>query len=308
MIPSDYIEVRPEVAAALADHRPIVALETTIMTHGMPQPTGLETARDCEQLVRSQGAVPATIGIRRGKIIVGLEDAELAELANSDKVAKTNLSNLGVVLAGKGYGSCSVSSTLLAAHHAGISVAATGGIGGVHRQFGQVLDISSDITALGRFDVLLVCAGAKAILDVSATREQLETHGVPVIGYQTEWFPLFYSPGRDIPVDVRIEAPDEIPAMLKAHRALKVGAAVLVVTDPPAKEAMPIEQLEDVIASALVEANNLGIAGRELTPFVLGRVREMTDGDSMKANLALIRNNCDLAARVAVSICSDCSN
>lgn len=300
--PSDVLVVRPPVCEALSTGRAVVALETTIMTHGLPRPLGLDTALACEQIVRRHGATPATVGVIGGKFIAGLDEAEIELLANDDSAAKTNLSNLGAVLASGGNGATSVSTTILAAYLSGIRVAATGGIGGVHRRFGEHLDISSDLTALERFAVLLVCAGAKSILDVAATREQLETRGIPVIGFGTDAFPLFYSRGRDIPVDARLDEEAAVARAFAAHEDLGLATSMLVVADPPEGAALPAERLEQIIDAALAEAAVRGITGRDVTPYVLDRVREMTGGDSLKANLALIRRNCEIAARVAVAL------
>jgi pseudouridine-5'-phosphate glycosidase len=280
----------------------VVALETTILTHGLPPPANIECARGCEQVVRDAGALPATIGIHDGRLVVGLDDAELAELANAENVTKTNLSNLGPTLAGGGYGSTSVSTTVYAAHRSGIRVVVTGGIGGVHRGFGEHLDISSDLTALQRMPVLLVCAGAKSILDVAATREQLETRGIPVIGYRTDHFPFFYSKGRDIPVDWRLDDPESVIDAFEAHVGLGLGSAMIVAVDPPEEDALPTDALEEVIRMATEDARHHGISGRELTPFVLERVKQLTQGDSLRANLALIRNNSALGGELAVAL------
>ena len=299
---SDILEVRPFVRAALAAGEPVVALESTIITHGLPRPANLETARGCEEVVREAGATPATIGIIRGKLIVGLEDAEIGRLANADGVAKTNLSNLATVLARGGYGATSVSTTIHAATLAGISVAATGGIGGVHRGFEETMDVSSDLTALEGTDIILVSAGAKSILDVPATREQLETRGIPVVGYRTDWFPLFYSAGQDIPVDGRMDEFSEIVHAYLTHRALGLGSSMLVGANPPEADAIPAELMNKVVARAVEGARKAGVHGREVTPFVLQRVKELTEGDSLRANLALIRNNCKIAAGIAVEL------
>ncbi|MCB2154470.1 pseudouridine-5'-phosphate glycosidase [bacterium] len=298
----DILEVRPHVQEALDAGDPVVALESTIITHGLPRPANLETARGCEEIVREAGATPATIGIIRGKLIVGLEDAEIGRLANADEVVKTNLSNLGTALSRGGYGATSVSTTIHAAALAGLSVAATGGIGGVHRGFEQTMDISSDLTALTRTDIVLVSAGAKSILDVAATREQLETRGVPVVGYKTDWFPLFYSPGQDIPVDGRFDEFGDIVQAYLTHRMLGIGSSMMVVANPPEEDAIPADLMNKIVARAVDDAKKEEIHGRGVTPFVLQRVKELTEGDSLRANLALIRNNCRIAAGIAVEL------
>lgn len=296
------LEIRTGVAEALLDGKPVVALETTVMTHGLPPPAGLDSARDCEAIVRRHGAVPATVGILRGRLVVGLHNEELAELAGAEHVTKTSMGNLAAVLATGGYGSASVSSTIYAASRAGIRVAATGGIGGVHRHFDETLDISPDLTALQRASLVLVCAGAKSILDVPATREQLETRGIPVIGYRTDHFPLFFCRGGRIPVDGRVETPGQIAEIYRLHRALGLESAVLAVAEVPAEDALDSELLEAAVEDAVAEADERGIGGRDLTPFILDRIQRRTEGASLRANLALLRNNCAIAADVANAI------
>lgn len=300
--PSAIVQPGAEVREALAAGKPVVALETTIMTHGLPHPQGLQTARDCEAIVRAAGAVPATVGILDGRLLVGMTDAQVERLAGEKGVAKTNLSNLGAVIAGGGPGSASVSTVLLAADLAGVRAAATGGIGGVHRGHAEHLDISSDLVALGRFPVVLACTGAKSILDVPATREQLETRGVPVVGWRTDFFPRFYSRGRDLAVDRRVDDAAQAAAIWRAHSALGLGTAILVVADPPEADALPAERIDRIVDDALAEAGARGVRGRDVTPFVLDRVRTLTGGDSLKANLALVRNNCSVAAQIAVAM------
>jgi pseudouridine-5'-phosphate glycosidase len=284
------------------DARRAVALETTIVTHGLPRPQNLETARACEAIVREQGAQPATVALWEGRVRVGLDDALLERLASTDGVAKTNLSNLGAVLASGSPGATSVSTTLLAANLAGLRVAATGGIGGVHRGWERTLDISADLVALERTPVVLVCAGAKSILDVAATREQLETRGVPVIGWQTERFPLFFSRGVDVGVDARADDAAQVAAIARAHWSTGQRSAVLVVAEPPADEALDVGVVEKAIAQAVAEAEASGATGRDATPFVLSRLVQLTGGATLRANLALIRNNCRIAAQVAVAL------
>lgn len=297
MIDKDILSIREGLDTARA-----VALETTIVTHGLPRPLNLDTAIACEDAITEERAEPATIAVWDGRLRVGIGRPLLARLAEMDGVAKTNLSNLGVVLARKAAGSTSVSTTLLAAHAAGIRVAATGGIGGVHRGFQKTFDLSADLTALARTPVLLVCAGAKSILDVAATREQLETLGVPVLGWGTEHFPLFYSPGDSIPVDARIDSAEEAAAAAIAHWQTGQRSAVLVVADPPAEHAVPRELVEKAVSSALAAAEEAGAGGRDATPFLLSRMVDLTQDASLRANLALIRNNCRIAARIAIAL------
>lgn len=293
------IDVRTVVAEAILAGKPVVALETTVMTHGLPRPVGLDSARDCEEIVREAGAVPATVGVMRGRLVVGLHNEELAELANSNESVKVNLGNIAATIVKGQYGGTSVSTTILAAHRVGIRVAATGGIGGVHRGFGETLDISSDLTAMQHASVVLVSAGAKSILDVAATREQLETRGIPVIGFQTDHFPLFFCRGNAIRVDCRAESPKEVAAIYRTHRSLGFPGTVLAVADPPEGDALPHDVLEEAIRGALGEAERLGVSGRALTPFILERVQRATEGASLRANLSLLRNNCRIAGEIA---------
>jgi len=297
-----WLEISPDVRRALDEARPVVALETTIVTHGLPRPQNMETAIACEGIIRGAGAEPATIGVLSGRVIVGLDPDQIRHLAMLEDAAKTNLSNLGAVLAGGGAGATSVSTTLLAAARAGIRVAATGGIGGVHRGYGEYLDVSADLEALARLPMVLVCAGAKSILDVAATREQLETRGIPVVGYGTDAFPLFYAAGSDLPVDVRADTPAEAAAICRAHACLGLSTSTLIVANPPAEAALDPGEMNAAIEEALAEAGHRRIWGRALTPFLLERVKDLTGGASLRANLALIRNNCRIAAEVAVEL------
>lgn len=299
MLEADWFDVRPAVRQALHTGAPVVALETTIVTHGLPRPVNIETSRACEQVVREEGAHPATVAVLDGKLTVGLDAAEIAEIGNADTVTKTNTSNLAVTIASGEYGSTSVSTMLFSAYRAGISVAATGGIGGVHRHYDRFLDISTDLTALQECSMVLVCAGAKSILDVPATREQLETRGIPVIGYQTDMFPLFLSRGDDLPVDHRFDTPEDIVRAFRIHREMGFRSAMLVVVDPPAEDALDAKDVESAIAYAVAEAEEEGISGRETTPYVLKRLKELTGGESLRANLSLVQNNCRVAARIA---------
>ncbi len=302
MISSRTFRLSEEVGEALSSGRPVVALETTIVTHGLPSPQNLETARDCEHIVREEGCIPATIGVLDGQLIVGLGNEELECLAHSPGVSKTNLSNIGAIIAAGTPGSTSVSTTLLAADTAGIGVTVTGGIGGVHRGYGEHFDVSSDLFAMQRFRQILVCCGAKSILDVEATREQLETQGIPVVGWRTEHFPLFYSVGNRLSVDATVNSAEEVVRIHGAQGGLGLSTSTLVVADPPSKSALPADRLEEIIEGALSEAEAQGVTGREVTPFLLDRVSAMTGGESLRTNLALIRNNCRIGARIAAAL------
>jgi pseudouridine-5'-phosphate glycosidase len=289
-----------EVARALAANRPVVALETTLVTHGLPHPNGVRAALALETEVRGAGAVPATIGVLEGRVRVGLSPEELERLATAPGVAKLNLSNFAAVLASGEAGSTTVAATMFVAHRAGIAVFATGGIGGVHRDAAESGDVSADLTALSRIPVVVVCAGAKAILDLPRTVEMLETLGVPVLGLGTGEFPAFYRRESDLPLDRRFESVDPLAEAVRAHFELGLATGVLVANPIPEAEQMPRELYDRALAEALAAAATQGIRGRAVTPFLLERMRVLTGGESVRANLALLRNN----ARVAASLAS----
>jgi pseudouridylate synthase len=288
----------PEVARALRRRAPVVALETTLVTHGLPSPQGIEAARALEGLVREGGAVPATIGVLDGAVRVGMADTELERLAAAGEVAKVNLGNLAATLAAGAPGSTTVAATMWVAERAGIRVFATGGIGGVHRDAGQSGDVSADLTALSRFPVAVVCAGAKAILDLPRTREMLETLGVPVLGLGTSELPAFYRRESGIPVDRRCDSVEDCAAVALAHWALG-GAGVLIGNPIAAADELPRELYERTLAGALAEAQARGVRGRAVTPFLLDQLRERTGGASVAANLSLLRGNARVAAALA---------
>ncbi len=292
--------VAPEVRSALAGGRPVVALETTLVTHGFPHPDGFELARILEQEVRLHGALPATVGVLDGALRVGLTDAELFGLAETKGVAKLGPSNLGAHLASGLAGSTTVGATLIAAHAAGIRVFATGGIGGVHR--GDAFDVSADLLALSRHPVAVVCSGAKAVLDLARTREALESLGVPVLGFATDEFPAFYSRHSGLAVDARLDSPADLAAAVAAHFSLGTGAGVVVANPIPTAEELPAELYEAAIAAALATAAARGIAGRDVTPFLLEELRVRTGGKSLVANRALLVSNAALAAQLAVAL------
>jgi len=279
---------------------PIVALESTVITHGLPRPDNLILARELEAVVQENGAVPATMALLDGKINIGLTDQQLEKLANMKETRKVSLRDFGITLASGLSGGTTVAATLFTAARAGIRVFATGGIGGVHR--GTPFDVSADLLQLGKSPVLVVCAGAKAILDLHATHEVLETQGVPIIGFQTDELPAFYSSTSGLPVDFRVETPDEAARIaLKAWEA-GLKSAVLLVVPPPPETAMPSDQMEVAIQAALEEASQQGIHGAATTPFLLSRVSELTGGHSLQANLELLKNNARVAAQVAVAM------
>ena len=292
------LDIRPAVQDALRLGRPVVALESTLISHGLPWPTNLETARAAEDAVRSAGAIPATIAILAGRPTVGLDGTELESLARGGEVRKASRRDLGVAIAQKATAATTVSGTMLLAELAGIFVFATGGIGGVHR--GDGFDVSADLVELGRTPVCVVCAGAKSILDLAATLEVLETHGVPVIGYRTDTFPSFYTRSSGLPVSARVDSASEAAAVLEAHWSLSRTGVVLAL---PIAEADALEEndLARAIDSGEREAIRLGVRGAALTPFLLAHLARATGGRTLKANRALVVANAGLAGEVAVA-------
>ena len=293
------LRVQPEVARALRAGRAVVALESTVITHGLPPPHNLDVARRMEAAVRAGGAVPATIALVRGRVCVGLSPAELERLSGLPSARKCSLRDLPIAMARGEDGGTTVSATLWAAARAGIRVFATGGIGGVHR--GHPHDVSSDLLELARAPVAVVCAGAKAILDLPLTLEVLETHGVPVIGYGTDRFPAFYCRDSGLPVDQRCDTPAEVAAILASRDALGLATGLLVAAPVPERYALPAAGAERAIRRALAEAERKGIRGKHVTPFLLARVSEITHAKSREANLALLENNAAIAAAIAVA-------
>lgn len=290
--------VHPDVADALAAHRPVVALESTVIAHGLPYPQNAQVARDMENAVRAEGATPATIAVLAGRAHIGLTAEHVEHLATGKHIAKLSRRDIAACLAQKRDGATTVSATMILAHLAGISVFATGGIGGVHR--GQRTDVSADLTELSRTPVVVVCAGAKAILDLDATLEWLETAGVPVLGYGANDFPAFYSRSSGLPVDVRVDSPEQAAAIVHTHWALGLGSGLLLTVPVPAAAETPRQVIEAAIARALAEAE--GVRGKDVTPFLLRRVSDLTGGASLRANLALLMNNARVAARLAVAL------
>ena len=295
-------EYGDEVARAVATKAPIVALETTVVTHGLPHPDGLATALALEQVVRDAGATPATIGIFGGAIRIGLTRTELERLATTPNVAKINLSNLAAAVASGQPGSTTVAATMFAACAGSIRVFATGGIGGVHRGAGDSGDISADLTALSRIPVAVVSAGAKAILDLPRTVEMLETLGVPVFGFETDEFPAFYRRSTGLPVDRRYDSIAELASAVTRHLSLGLGTGVLVANPIPAADEMTVALYDRALHTALSDADAHGIRGRAVTPFLLDRMCAVTGGQSVRANVALLRHNAHVAARLAVAI------
>lgn len=279
---------------------PLLAFESAVITHGLPQPNNYTIARDMEKIARANGAVPATIALLDGEIAVGLSQSQLESLANRKDTRKISLRDFGIGLAGGLSGGTTVAATLFVAGMAGIRVFATGGIGGVHRN--APLDVSADLQQLGKTRAVVVCAGAKAILDLPATREVLETQGVSVIGYQTDAFPAFYTPDSGLGVDVRAENPQDVAEIALQTWEAGLEKAVLLVVPPPAEAALPSGEMEAAIEKALAEADAAGVHGAATTPYLLDRVSALTGGESLRANLALLRNNARVAARVATAL------
>jgi len=290
-----------EIKEGINTGKPIVALESTVLTHGLPHPQNLQLARDMEQAVRHEGATPATIGFLDGVLHIGLSDAELERLANEENVYKVGPRDFATVIAKKANGGTTVAGTMLASKHANLKVFATGGIGGVHR--GAIsntpFDISADLQALASIPMIVVCAGAKAILDLPATLEYLETMSVPVVGYGTDEFPAFYSRESGLDISVRLDTPEQIVDFARAHWEAGLHSAVLVTNPVPETEAISKSEMEPHIEQANREAREQSIHGKALTPFLLPRISELTGGKSMRANLALLLNNARLAAQIA---------
>lgn len=298
---NDFLSLHPDVRAALETGRPVVALESTIISHGMPYPTNVQTAREVESLVREAGAVPATIAVMNGRIRVGLSDQQLEELGEARHVRKVSRRDLPFVLASGQMGATTVAGTMICAHLAGISVFVTGGIGGVHREGQVTLDVSADLMELARTPVAVVCAGAKAILDLPRTLEVLETHGVPVIGFQTSEFPAFYTRSSGLPVDVQLDTPEAVAATMRAKWDLGLGGGVLVATPVPQEHAMDAREVDGVIEQALEDARAKNIRGKDVTPFLLAKIVEKTGGRSLQTNVALVKNNAQVGAAIAVA-------
>jgi pseudouridylate synthase len=289
-----------EVGKAIAAGRPVVALESTVIAHGLPRPTNLETAMRLEAIVRESGATPATIAIIDGALRVGLDDDELALLAESSDVRKISTRDIPIAVAYRWNGATTVAATMWIAHRAGIKVFATGGIGGVHR--GALPDVSADLPELARTPMIVVCSGAKIVLDLAATREWLETNAVTVIGYDCDELPAFYSRRSGLPVDSRADTPAQVAKVFQSQSELGISSALLVTAPVPEDAEVPAEQLQTVLDEALHKAERNGIAGRELTPFLLSAMAERSHGATLRANIALLENNARIAGAIAHAI------
>ncbi|MCX7277262.1 MAG: pseudouridine-5'-phosphate glycosidase [Burkholderiales bacterium] len=302
MTANPFLDIHPEVAAALAAKRPVVALESTIIAHGMPYPNNVATALQVEAEVRAHGAVPATIAIVQGRLKVGLSPDEIEQLGRGGRdVVKVSRRDMAFIVAAGQTGATTVASTMLIAAMAGIRVFATGGIGGVHRGAAQSFDISADLLELAQTPVAVVCAGIKSILDLGLTLEYLETHGVPVVGYQTNNLPAFYTRESGFKVDYRLDTPDAIAGAMQAQWAMGLQGGMVVSNPIPEAYAMPRATIDAAIEQALQEARAQGVAGKQSTPFLLARVSEITGGNSLASNIQLVLNNARLAAGIAVA-------
>ena len=299
-----YLDVAPEVQKALDEGRPVVALESTIISHGMPYPQNVETALNVEKIIRDNGAVPATIAVIKGRLKAGLSPEEIDYLGKTGTaVAKASRRDLPVLVAQGKDGATTVTTTMIIAHMAGIQVFATGGIGGVHRGAQQTFDISADLEELAHTPVMVVCAGAKSILDLGLTLEYLETHGVPVIGYGTEELPAFYTRKSGFRVDYRIDTPEDLAKAFFVKQDMGLGGGMLVTNPIPEEFSMNHEIINKAIDEAVEEANKLGIHGKETTPFLLAKIKDLTGGDSLASNIQLVYNNARLAAKTAGELC-----
>ncbi len=299
---NQYLDINSEVAAALAEGKPVVALESTIISHGMPYPQNVETALNVERIVRENGAVPATIAVIGGRLKAGLTPEEIEYFGKKGQaIAKASRRDLAVLCARGEDGATTVTTTMIIAHMAGIKIFATGGIGGVHRGAEKTMDISADLEELGQTPVMVVCAGAKSILDLGLTLEYLETKGVPVIGYGTKELPAFYTRSSGFQVDYRIDTPEELAKAFKTQNDLGFPGGMLVTNPIEEKYAMPLHTINQAIDQAIAECNAKGIHGKETTPFLLARVAELTGGDSLASNIQLVYNNAKVAAQTAAA-------
>ena len=300
---NQYLDVNPEVAAAIAAGKPVVALESTIISHGMPYPQNVETALNVEKIIRENGAVPATIAIIGGRLKAGLTKEEIEYFGKKGRaIHKASRRDLAVLCAQGEDGATTVTTTMIIAHMAGIRFFATGGIGGVHRGAETTMDISADLEELARTPVMVVCAGAKSILDLGLTLEYLETKGVPVLGYRTETLPAFYTDESDFKVDYRMDSPEEIAAAVTAQRDMGYPGGMLITNPIPHQYAMPKDVIDAAINQALAEAKEQGVKGKATTPFLLARVCELTGGESLKSNIKLVLNNVALGAQIAAAM------
>ena len=301
---SPYLQVNPEVAQAVAQGKPVVALESTIISHGMPYPQNVETALAVEKIIRDNGAVPATIAILGGKLVAGLTPEQIEYFGKKGQaIAKASRRDLAVLCAKREADATAEATTMLIAHMAGIRIFATGGIGGVHRGAETTMDISADLEELAHTPVMVICAGAKSILDLGLTLEYLETHGVPVLGYGTKELPAFYTRTSGFSVDYRLDTPEELAKAFLAQNQMGLGGGMLVTNPIPEAYSMDPAVINGAIDQAIAQCNQQGIHGKATTPFLLAKVAEITGGDSLAANIQLVFNNAKVAAQVACAYC-----
>ncbi|MGN1334169.1 MAG: pseudouridine-5'-phosphate glycosidase [Anaerovoracaceae bacterium] len=298
----NFMDIKPEVERALDEGTPVVALESTIISHGMPYPKNVETALAVEDVIRENGGVPATIAIIGGRIKIGLTADEIEYMAKADNVLKVSRRDFPLVISEKLDGATTVAGTMIAANMAGIKVFVTGGIGGVHRGAGESFDISADLEELKMTDVAVVCAGVKSILDIGATLEYLETSGVPVITYGADSFPAFYSRESGFPAECRIDEPEKIASLIRTKDQLGLRGGILIACPIPAEDEIAFDKMDVVIKKALKECEEKGIKGKRITPFLLSKVKDLTEGSSLEANIKLVLNNADIGAKIAAEI------
>lgn len=294
------LSINPEVAEALEEGKAVVALESTIISHGMPYPQNVEMAQKTEEIIRKNGAIPATIAIINGKIQIGLNEEQLELLATAEDVAKVSRRDLAQILATKKIGATTVASTMIAAELAGIKVFVTGGIGGVHRGYEEDMDVSADLDELAQTPVTVVGAGAKAILDLARTLEYLETKGVPVLGYGTDYLPAFFSNSSEYKLNARVDSAAEVADIMKYSYDLDFNSGILVANPIPKEDEIPAKEINEIIEEAIKQEQAAGITGKDSTPFLLSKIVELTDGKSLEANLALVYNNAKVGAEIAV--------
>ncbi|MCH3976910.1 MAG: pseudouridine-5'-phosphate glycosidase [Bacilli bacterium] len=299
------LRINPQVKLAIENHQPIVALESTIISHGMPYPENVKTALEVEEVIRKAGAIPATIGIIDGVAVVGMNKEEIEEFGKRQGIVKVSRRDFPYVIAHKLWGATTVAATMMVAKRAGIEVFVTGGIGGVHRHGETTFDISADLEELAKTEVTVICAGAKAILDLGLTLEYLETHGVPVYGYKTNILPAFYTRTSPFKVDAAIDSPSEMAAIIYAKRINNLAGGILLTNPVPEAYSMDPNQIETAIQKALDEADKHKIKGKDTTPFLLKKIVEITGGQSLEANIALIKNNAKLGAEVALALAKE---
>ena len=298
----NFMDIKPEVEKALEEGTPVVALESTIISHGMPYPKNVETALAVEEVIRKNGAVPATIAIIGGRIKIGITEEEIEYMAKAENVLKVSRRDFPLVISQKLDGATTVAGTMIAANMAGIKVFVTGGIGGVHRGAGESFDISADLEELKMTDVAVVCAGVKSILDIGATLEYLETSGVPVITYGADSFPAFYSRESGFPAECRIDDTEKIASLIRTKDQLGLRGGIRIAGPIPAEDEIPFDKMDVVIKQALKECEEKGVKGKRITPFLLSKVKDLTEGSSLEANIKLVLNNACIGAQIAADI------